>query len=91
MDQRTELLISLACASASNCIPCFDHYYQEAMLQNIEPEDVRKTMVIAARIKGASAIFTKKAINDTMGDTSESPDCPCGDQNSDEAPTESCC
>lgn len=79
MDQRTELLISLASASAANCIPCFDHYYQEAMHQNLKPEDVRQTMEIAAKIKGASAMFTKKAINETMGDKTEDTDCPCSD------------
>lgn len=90
MDERTELLISLASASAANCIPCFDHYYQEAISQNIELEDVRKTMEISAKIKGASAMFTKKAINETMGDDSEDFDCQCGDQKG-AASTQSCC
>lgn len=90
MDQRTELLISLASASAANCIPCFDHYYKEAIKQNIESDDVQKTVEISAKIKGASAMFTKKAINETMGDKSEDQDCPCSSRDS-ETSNESCC
>lgn len=90
MDEGTEILISLASANAANCIPCFDHYFQEAMNQKITYEDVQKTMEISAKIKGAAAMFTKKAINETMGVQSEDIDCPCGDQGGG-SPHTSCC
>ncbi len=77
MDQQSELLISLASASAANCIPCFDHYYQEAVNHNVDIEEIRKTIEISARIKSASAMFTKKAIHEFMGEDSEPIDCAC--------------
>ncbi|MHC4266500.1 MAG: hypothetical protein ACYSUK_11300 [Planctomycetota bacterium] len=90
MDERTEILISLASASASNCIPCFDHYFQEAMAQKLNVEDVRKAMEIAAKVKGGAALFTKMAIDEAMGDSSEDTERPCCDENC-EASTGSCC
>ncbi len=90
MDERTEILISLASASASNCIPCFDHYYEEAMAQKLDIEDVRKAMEISAKVKGGAAIFTKRAIDEAMGEPSVDGDCPCGEETC-ESSTPSCC
>ena len=90
MDQKTEILISLASSAAANCIPCFDHYFQQAKTQKLKVEDVEKTMEIAAKIKGAAAMFTKKAIETTMGTNSDANNCQCHGQ-ANGAATESCC
>jgi alkylhydroperoxidase/carboxymuconolactone decarboxylase family protein YurZ len=90
MDERTEILISLASASASNCIPCFDHYFQEAMAQRMNIEDIRKALEISAKVKGGSALFTKRAIDEAMGDSTEDTDHPCCEETS-ESSTTSCC
>jgi alkylhydroperoxidase/carboxymuconolactone decarboxylase family protein YurZ len=90
MDERTEILISLASASASNCIPCFDHYYQEAMVQNLDIEDIRKALEISSKVKGGAALFTKRAIDEAMGEGSADSDLPCCEENL-ESSTPSCC
>ena len=90
MDHQTELLISLASASAANCIPCFDHYYQEAENHNVDIEEIRKTIEISEKIKSASALFTKKAIHEFMGEEPEAIDCACYRSRREDA-DESCC
>jgi alkylhydroperoxidase/carboxymuconolactone decarboxylase family protein YurZ len=90
MDERTEILISLASASASNCIPCFDHYFQEAMSKKLDIEDIRKAMEISAKVKGGAALFTKRAIDEAMGERSAVTDRPCCDDTT-ESSTTSCC
>jgi alkylhydroperoxidase/carboxymuconolactone decarboxylase family protein YurZ len=47
MEEKTQLLVCLGAATAANCIPCFDYYYQKAQACGLAPEDIQAAVECA--------------------------------------------
>lgn len=66
MDKKTRNLISLGAAVASNCIPCFEHYYLMAECNGITRDEINAVVEIAEKVKNGAAIATKSFVCDIM-------------------------
>lgn len=66
MDEKTKILISLGAAVASNCIPCFEHYYNLAGTLGISNDQVAIVIEIAEKVKNGAGIATKQFTCDIM-------------------------
>jgi hypothetical protein len=74
MDEKTTLLISLAAATAANCIPCFEYYYGKAQTSGLAPEDIGEAVDIAYKIKSNINMLMKDRVKKIMGSPLEA--CP---------------
>lgn len=84
MDDRTQLLICLASAAASNCVPCFGHYYGKAQAAGISDAEVEKAVAVANQVKQGSAMVMTDGVRDIMKHQNEPQAC-CPD------PDRGCC
>ncbi len=67
MDEKSRLLISLGAATAANCIPCFDYYYEKARASGLSSEDIQEAADIAYKIKNNVNMLMKNSIRDLLG------------------------
>jgi hypothetical protein len=67
MDERTKLLVSLAAATAANCIPCFEYLFCEAEAADLEMEEIQLAVDIASKVKNGAHIALKNSMYDIMG------------------------
>lgn len=67
MDDKNDVMITLAAAIGANCIPCFDHLYERARTLGVSNDEILRITETASKVKTGAAIFIKNAINDTMG------------------------
>ena len=51
MDEKTKLLVCLTAATAANCIPCFDFYYQKAQACGLAAANVQEAVECAYKIR----------------------------------------
>ena len=79
MEHKTDIMISLAVALGTNCIPCFDHLYSKAKESGIEDHEIKRIVEIADKVKNGTAIFLKQAIRENLGEPSEALQ-PCSGQ-----------
>jgi alkylhydroperoxidase/carboxymuconolactone decarboxylase family protein YurZ len=79
MEERTKLLIALGAATAANCIPCFEHLYNEAGVAGVTSEEILQVVDLASKVKNGAHIALKNSINDMMG-LKEQYDLPCSAQ-----------
>ena len=85
LDAKTETLIAIGAATASNCIPCFEHIYEKAITSGITSAEINRAADIAAQVKkGANAALTN-TVSELIGDK-ETHDFPCTP-----AANKSCC
>jgi AhpD family alkylhydroperoxidase len=85
MDEKTRILVSLGAASAANCVPCFDHYFERAEAAGLPSEEIKEVADIADHVKRGAHLSTRKAVGDRIALGKQSaPDC-CG------AADASCC
>jgi alkylhydroperoxidase/carboxymuconolactone decarboxylase family protein YurZ len=71
MDERTKLLICLGAATASNCIPCFEHYFGKAKASKLTHEDIQEAVDLASQVKKGAHMAIKNCINGLMGEEKE--------------------
>jgi alkylhydroperoxidase/carboxymuconolactone decarboxylase family protein YurZ len=67
MDERTKLLVSLAAATAANCIPCFEYLFCEAEAAKLTREEIQTAVDLASKVKNGAHIALKNSMNDIMG------------------------
>jgi AhpD family alkylhydroperoxidase len=67
MDEKTKLLICLGAATAANCIPCFDYYYQKAQALGLAAEDIQEAVECAYKIKNNINMLMKNSIRGFTG------------------------
>lgn len=67
MDEKTKLLISLGAATAANCIPCFEYYYQKAQAMGLAAEDIQEAVECAYKIKNNINMLMKSSIKTLTG------------------------
>jgi hypothetical protein len=76
LEEKIENLIALGAASASNCIPCFEHIYEKAITSGVSLAEVRRASHIAEQVKKGAHIALSNTIGDLVGDN-ETSDLPC--------------
>jgi alkylhydroperoxidase/carboxymuconolactone decarboxylase family protein YurZ len=86
MDEKYRLLIALGAASAANCIPCFEHYYDKALAINLTSEEIQEAVDLGNQMKTGAQMAFRNIISEIMGEVSGNGR-PC----SDPASQLSCC
>jgi len=71
MDKKTKLLVCLGAATAANCIPCFDYYYEKAQAAGVASEDIQEAAELAYQIKNNVNMHMKNRIRKTLGPEGE--------------------
>jgi len=51
MEERTQVLIRLAAATAANCFPCFERFLSKTGVANISQEEIQKAVNLAIQLK----------------------------------------
>ncbi len=67
MDDKTKYLVSLGASIASNCVPCFEYYYNNAKEAGLTDEEITIVIELAEKVKRGSGINTRNKINEFMG------------------------
>ena len=76
LDEKTEALIAIGAAAASNCIPCFEHIYENAITSGITLAEIRRASDIAAQVKMGAHRAITNTVNEYVGEE-EPRDLPC--------------
>jgi hypothetical protein len=76
LEEKIENLIALSAASASNCIPCFEHIYEKAITSGVSLVEIKRASDIAEQVKKGAHIALANTISDLVGDN-ETSDLPC--------------
>jgi alkylhydroperoxidase/carboxymuconolactone decarboxylase family protein YurZ len=74
---KNEVLIALGAATAVNCIPCFEHLYENAINSGITKTEIKRASEIAGQVKKGAHIALTNIINELIGIESRH-DLPCG-------------
>lgn len=80
MDEKTKLLISVAAATASNCISCFEHIYYKSQTMGLSWDDIQQAVDIGEKVKNGSSLAMKSVIMDIKNgehDLTGAEKCPC--------------
>jgi len=73
MDERTRIMVSIGAAVSSNCVPCFEFYYDKACREKLTKEEIRESIDIANKVKNGARLHLKGMIRDMMeGDSKAS-------------------
>ncbi len=67
MDEKTKLLVCLGAATAANCIPCFEFYYEKAQASGLASEDIQEAVECAYKIKNNINMLMKNSIRTLTG------------------------
>ena len=67
LNEKTRTLIALGAAVASNCIPCFEHLYEEAVTSGITLEEINSVVDIAGRVKNGAGNALIKSVEELTG------------------------
>jgi AhpD family alkylhydroperoxidase len=85
MDERTRILICLGSATAANCVPCFEHFYEKAEAARLTHEEIKEAVDLAGQVKNGANMVIRKSIKNIMGSEKQSEMPGCGEAGS------SCC
>ena len=83
--EKIENLIAIGAATASNCIPCFEHLYEKAISCGITIAEIEWAAEIAAQVKNGAHIALKNRMDIIIG-KEETHDLPCN-----KTENKSCC
>ena len=68
LDEKTESLIAIGAAMASNCIPCFEHLYEKAITSGLSAEQIKRASDIAGQVKKGAHTAISNSVNELIGD-----------------------
>jgi len=68
LEEKTENLIAIGAATASNCIPCFEHIYEKAITSGITLAEIRRASEIAGQVKAGAHIAITNTVSELVGD-----------------------
>ena len=71
MEERARVLICLGAATATNCIPCFEHYFGKAQVVGLSAEEIQEAVDLASQVKKGAHLAIKNCINGLMGEEKE--------------------
>jgi len=78
MDEKTKLLVSLAAATAANCIPCFEFYYAKAQAAGLATADIQEAVECAYKVKNNINMLMKNSIITLTGQEGDALPAPGG-------------
>ncbi len=84
MDEKTSLLICLGASTATNCIPCFEHYHKKASATGLTPDEILEAVELGNKVKSGAHLVMRNSIKNFMGLENSPATCGCG-------PTQSSC
>jgi alkylhydroperoxidase/carboxymuconolactone decarboxylase family protein YurZ len=64
---KDDILIAIGAATAANCIPCFEHLYEEAVVSGIPDAEIRRAADIAGRVKNGAHKAISGIIDELAG------------------------
>jgi len=76
LEEKTEALIAVAAATASNCIPCFEQIYEKAITSGITIAEIKRASDIAAQVRTGAHTAIADTVSELVGDK-ETSDLPC--------------
>ncbi len=76
MDDKTSVLVCLGAAISANCIPCFEHYYGEAVRIGLDPSEIDAAVTLGVKVKTGASIAVKNAVAQAMR-RGQRPDAAC--------------
>ena len=79
LDEKMENLIAIGAATASNCIPCFEHIYEKAITSGITAAEIKRASDIAAKVKAGAHVALTNSVKDLLGDE-DTHDWPCNER-----------
>jgi alkylhydroperoxidase/carboxymuconolactone decarboxylase family protein YurZ len=85
LQNKIENLIAIGAATATNCIPCFEHLYEKAINSGITIAEINWAADIAGQVKRGAHIALKNCMNEIIG-IEETNDLPCN-----KTENKSCC
>ena len=65
--EKADVLIAIGAATAANCIPCFEHLYEEAVTSGITPAEIKRASQIAGLVKKGAHTAISSSIDDLIG------------------------
>jgi alkylhydroperoxidase/carboxymuconolactone decarboxylase family protein YurZ len=66
MDEKCRLLIGLGAATAANCVPCFEHYYDKAMAAKLTAEEIQEAVDLGNQMKTGAQMAVRNSISQIM-------------------------
>jgi len=85
LEDKIEILIAIGAATASNCIPCFEHLYEKAINSGVTFAEIKRASEVAGQVKKGAHIALTNSMNDLIG-IKKAHDLPC-----DQTANKSCC
>ena len=76
LEEKTETLIAIGAATASNCIPCFEHIYEKAITSGITLAEIKGASVIADKVKKGAHMALTNTVEELVGNK-EISELPC--------------
>ena len=74
--EKTENLIAIGAAMASNCIPCFEHLFEKSVTSGITAEEIRRVAEIACMVKNGAHRAISGTVEELTGsDANGAPAC----------------
>lgn len=67
LDEKTENLIAIGAATASNCIPCFEHLYEKAITCGLTLEQIKRASDIAGQVKNGAHTALLNSVYELTG------------------------
>lgn len=66
-DEKIKTLIAIGAATASNCIPCFEHLYEKAVTCGLTAAQIQRAADIGGQVKKGAATAISRSIIELMG------------------------
>lgn len=66
MEERCRVLIGLGAATAANCVPCFQHYYDKALAVKLTEEEIQKAVDLGNQMKSGAQVAVRNSISEIM-------------------------
>ena len=76
LEEKTENLIAIGAATASNCIPCFEHIFEKAISSGITSAEIKRASEIAEQVKKGAHVALANTVSELIGDK-KTIDLPC--------------
>jgi alkylhydroperoxidase/carboxymuconolactone decarboxylase family protein YurZ len=66
MEETCRVLIGLGAATAANCVPCFEHYYNKALAVTLNEQEIREAVDLGNQMKSGAQMAVRNSISEIM-------------------------
>jgi hypothetical protein len=78
-NDKIDVMIAIAAAVVANCIPCFDHLYENALVAGLSIDEIKKAVDIANKVKMGAHNSLERNIRQLMDGADLAAETCCGD------------